>query len=1114
MTKLVVPRRLAECLAYAKRAAPLVAAGGAMALSSVATGQVRFTDATAAAGLDFVHQSGRRGELWTVEITGAGVGLLDFDGDGWLDVWLSQGGPLAGRERLTAAALPGDRLYRNVGRTGEPRFQDITVESGVRATGYGMGIATGDIDNDGDLDVFLANFGANQLFENRGGGRFEDITAAAGITGDAWSIAASFADVDGDGWLDLYVGNYLNFSFADYRPCRRWSSRPTYCAPSNFQPVADRLYRNLGERRFLDVSERSGIATRLGGAMGVVADDFNGDGATDFYVANDGVDNLLWLNRGDFRFVEGGLLAGVAVNADGVAEASMGIAVADYDRDGDADLFVTHDVKETNTLYVNDGKGWFEDRSVAAGVAADSLPFTAFGTGWVDVDLDGDLDLVNVNGAVAVIEQQIAAGIEPPLRQFNQLMLNDGQGNYAAADGGPAFANDGISRGAAFGDLDNDGDVDVVVANNDGPARLYRNDTPTTNWLGIDLRGGAVPSAAGALVWRDIAGAERKRRRTDGSYASAHDQRLLFGLGRVATPQAVRVRWPDGREERFAALAVNRYHTLHRGTGDAAATLATAGESAAAVAFEEVALRAGVDFKHVNGMVGERWLAEIIGAGVAVFDFDQDGRLDIWLVQGGPLAGRDTKALPSDRLYRNVGNSRELRFHDVTDTAGVEAMGYGMGIATGDIDGDGDLDVFLANFGANQLFENLGDGRFRDITSTSGLAGNDWSAGASFADIDGDGRLDLYVANYVDFSLATHKVCRDLASRPTYCSPQSYASTPDRLYRNLGAGRFADVSAAAGIGGPLGAALGVIAADFDADGRVDFYVANDATDNLLWINQGDGRFVDHALLAGVAVNGDGDAEASMGVVAEDFDADCDVDLFVTHLTAETNTLYANDGSGAFVDVSNRRGIAAASTPFTGFGTAWFDADNDGDLDLFAANGTITEVAAQQTAGIEHPFAQRNQLWLNDGAGDYREWREGAVRPFDASPAASRGAAFGDLDNDGDMDIVVANNNGSARLYRNIHSDTAPAHWLGVELRSVGRPIGGSVVGLESRPCRQRRAATDGSYASASDPRLVFGLGDANQAQFVRVRWTDGKSERFGPLAADRYHRLHAGEGAP
>ena len=543
----------------------------ALALAVVAAARpawgetVRFVEVAKQVGVDFTHRSGKRGELWTLEITGAGAAVLDFDGDHRMDLWLVQGGPLPTSTSTSATGAPAapaegamDRLYRNVGAPGEMRFVDVTTTSGVVAAGYGMGIATGDIDNDGDADVFVANHGPNQLFENLGDGRFRDITAKSGVAGDAWSIAGSFADVDDDGLLDLYVGNYLDFPRATYQPCRRWSSRPTYCAPSNFAPQGDRLYRNLGEGRFADISEAAGVGAALGGAMGVVADDFNGDGRVDFYVANDGLDNLLWLGRGAGRFQEAALPRGVAVNGDGVAEASMGVVTADYDRDGDPDLFITHDVKESNTLYVNDGAGWFEDRSALAGVAAPSLRDTGFGVGWVDVDNDGHLDLFSVNGAVAVMEAQLAAGVDPPLRQVNLLMRNDGRGRYAAAAGGPAFASRDVSRGAAFGDLDNDGDIDAVVTNNDGPARIYRNDSPVANWLGLLL---GAPS--GATVWLESSG-ERRRTRTDGGYASAHDPRLLFGLAASGTPQFARVRWPDGTEQRIGPLAVNRYHAVRR----------------------------------------------------------------------------------------------------------------------------------------------------------------------------------------------------------------------------------------------------------------------------------------------------------------------------------------------------------------------------------------------------------------------------------------------------------------------------------------------------------------------------------------------------------------------
>ena len=514
--------------------------------------------------------------------------------------------------------------------------------------------------------------------------------------------------------------------------------------------------------------------------------------------------------------------------------------------------------------------------------------------------------------------------------------------------------------------------------------------------------------------------------------------------------------------------------------------------------FAEVAAEAGLDFVHVNGMTGETWLVEIMGAGVGLLDFDGDGRLDVWLVQGGPLTGNESP--PCDRLFRNMG---DLRFIDVTADAGVCASRYGMGIATGDIDNDGDLDVFLANFGPNQLIENLGDGRFRDITPSAGFAGDDWSVSASFADFDGDGRHDLYVANYVVFGFADHKPCTGDAGQPSYCSPEVYEPAADRLFRNLGDKRFEDVSQAAGIDGQ-GAALGVVAADFNGDDRLDIYVANDMADNVLWINDGAGRFTDTALLAGVAVNGDGSVEASMGVDAEDFDADCDIDLFMTHLAAQTNTLYVNDGRGWFTDRSGATGIGAASLPYTGFGGGWFDADNDGDLDLFSANGAVTAIPGRPPSVHGVPLEQANQLWLNDGSGRYRESRDG---PFDAVEEVSRGTAFGDLDNDGDTGVVVTNNGGPVRLYRN---DSPPRSWLGMELRGAGRAVAGGLVSLTDDGCRRQLGTTDGSYASAHDPRRRLALPAGRAAANVQVRWTDGIEGRFGPLAAGRYHTILRG----
>lgn len=501
------------------------------------------------------------GKRWLVETVGAGVAVLDYDGDGRWDIWLVQGGPLFDPD----AERPSDRLYRNVGTPGTFRFEDVTDASGIDATGYGMGIATGDVDGDGDTDVFLANYGANQFFENLGDGRFRDVTSASGLGVDAeWSASASFADIDGDGRLDLYVGNYLEFDESNHRDCTDIAGRPSYCAPDNYRPVGDRLFRNVSTDdliRFEDVTTTAGIAAAAGPALGVVADDYDGDGDVDFYVANDGTANLLWINDGTGRFTDEAEIAFIAFNQNGAAEAGMGVDAADYDHDCDVDVFVTHLATETNTLYVNEG-GWFMDVTNQAGLGASSGPYTGFGTGWFDADNDGDLDLFSANGAVSPVAMQRDAGVDYPLKQKNQVWENDGRGRYREIDAGPALAHVEVSRGAAFGDLDDDGDVDIVVTNNRGPARIFENRSEGGHWIGIELAPDPGQATVGATIELVDSHCTSERVATDGSYASAHDPRVRFGLGASDAPKRIRVRWPSGRTTVYGPLPVDRYHRL------------------------------------------------------------------------------------------------------------------------------------------------------------------------------------------------------------------------------------------------------------------------------------------------------------------------------------------------------------------------------------------------------------------------------------------------------------------------------------------------------------------------------------------------------------------------
>jgi enediyne biosynthesis protein E4 len=452
-----------------------------------------------------------------------------------------------------------------------------------------------------------------------------------------------------------------------------------------------------------------------------------------------------------------------------------------------------------------------------------------------------------------------------------------------------------------------------------------------------------------------------------------------------------------------------------------------------------------------------------------------------------------------------------LRFTDVTKQAGISVRGYGMGVAVGDYDNDGYLDLFVTSFGATTLLHNNGDGTFSDATKAAGVGDTLWSTSAAFFDYDRDGSLDLFVARYVDFTPGANKQCSDPAGARDYCGPRAYRPVPDRLFHNDGHGRFVDVTERAGITKAYGAGLGVAVGDYNGDGWPDLYVANDATPNQLWINRRDGTFVDEGLISGSALNAAGNPEGSMGIASGDFDLDGDEDLFVTNIVGETSVLYVNDGRGNFEDARARVGLAPPTAAFTGFGTDWIDYDNDGWPDLFVANGAVNIVEAQR--GQPSPYRMRNQLFHNL-AGRRFEETSAAAGPAFARAEIGRGAAFGDIDNDGDEDIVVTNNNGPVRLLLN---QAAPrSHWLQVRLdERPGNRFGiGALVGVEraGHPTLWRRVRTDGSYLSASDVRVHFGLGASSSISAVVVQWPDGRRERWTGIAGDRLVMLRRGSG--
>ena len=572
------------------------------------------------------------------------------------------------------------------------------------------------------------------------------------------------------------------------------------------------------------------------------------------------------------------------------------------------------------------------------------------------------------------------------------------------------------------------------------------------------------------------------------------------------------------------AAACSRAPSNRPSSGAAAAGEARSAGSASEW-FTEEAHASDLDFLHFNGMSGELYYPEIMAPGVALLDFDNDGDLDVYIVQGQMLgkgkALKDATYPPQgelkDRLFRNdltinADGTRRLHFTDVTDRSGIDVRTYGMGVAVGDVDNDGYVDIYRTGLDGAVLLHNDGDGTFTDITKRAGVEDRGgWSVSAAFIDYDRDGWLDLYVGNYLIYSVEADKKCLSVTGRRDYCPPNSYRGQPDRLYHNRGDGTFQDVTRTALTGGAYGPALGVSTADFDGDGWLDIYVGNDGEPNQLWINQHDGTFKDVAPVNGAAVNGSGNSEASMGIDAGDIDDDGDEDIVVTNWMSQMNTLYVNDGHGVFEDRKGASGLGPPSLAKTGFGAAWLDYDNDGLLDLLVVNGSVATIEAQARAHDPFPLRMPKQLYRNQGGGRFADVSAQGGRAF-ASLEVGRGAAFGDIDNDGDTDVVVGNAAGPMQLLVNRIGNRN--HWVGLRLVGQRAPrdlVGARVAIIQSNGrTLWRRARADGSYASANDPRVLVGLGGSTAMPCVRVQWPDGTMDEWSSVPIDRYTTLMQG----
>ena len=525
--------------------------------------------------------------------------------------------------------------------------------------------------------------------------------------------------------------------------------------------------------------------------------------------------------------------------------------------------------------------------------------------------------------------------------------------------------------------------------------------------------------------------------------------------------------------------------------------------------FEEIPSSAtGITWKHTAGKSQEHYLPETTGPGCAFLDYDNDGWMDIYLVNSGRCDFYEPNPPLRNALYHN---NRDGTFTDVTGKAGVAGGGYGQGVAVGDYDGDGFPDIFVTQYGRSILYRNNGDSTFTDVTERAGVSAPGWSSSAVWFDYDNDGKLDLFVCQFVEFSHARNKDCRvgEDAERG-YCIPHIYRPTASWLYHNNGDGTFTDVSKSSGIAGSLGKAWGVVATDINNDGLMDLFVANDTTANFLFANRGKGKFEQIGEPAGIAYSAEGRPRSGMGVDSADFDQDGWMDLFVANIDREFYSLYRNNQNETFDDVGSAAGIAESTRLMSGWGLKFFDFDNDGDLDLLLANGNPDDLIER----IQPRVKYQEPMLLFHNTGKTFKNVSGESGPVFATPLSARGMAVGDFNNDGALDVLVAVNDGTPVVLRN--NVGANSHWLGIKL--VGKKSNIDAVGArityQAQDLKRSRMKTGGgSYLSSHDPRLVLGIGKRTKLDWVEVKWPlpSGLTQRFTDLPIDRYITLVEGE---
>lgn len=517
--------------------------------------------------------------------------------------------------------------------------------------------------------------------------------------------------------------------------------------------------------------------------------------------------------------------------------------------------------------------------------------------------------------------------------------------------------------------------------------------------------------------------------------------------------------------------------------------------------FTDITAQTGIDFQHTDGSNGQYWIVESVASGMGVFDYDNDGDLDIYFLNGAALPGTTFDTPSTNKLYRNDGG---MKFTDVTEQAGVGDTSYSLGCAMADVNNDGFTDIYIANMNDDVLYQNNGDGTFTDVTKKSGLNNTLLSGGVSFGDYNQDGWLDVFVANYVTCPFDTPKECQQSGHR-LYCDPaktKEYLPQASKLYFNNGDGTFRDGSADSGIGELMGRGMGVVSTDFDNDGDLDIYVANDVMENYLFVNSGDGTFMESALFNGVAFDTHGREQGSMGTDFGDYDHDGHFDLIITNFQNQYNTLYRNEGDGFFKDVSVATGFAEGAMPLVSWACFFMDFNNDTHPDIFVANGHLQDNIEKIDPGTT--YFQQNQLFKNRGDGKFEDVSEGLG--LDKHNYKSvRGGAYADLDNDGDLDIVLSNWRHQPAILRNDYE--TDNNWINIQLNDedgITNGIGARITIESGGISQMNEARAGGSYQSQYDTRLHFGLGNSSTVETVTVRWQDGHVDRLENIKANQF----------